>query len=450
MKAVIMAGGKGSRIASVRADIPKPMIPIAGKPVLEHQIRSLYKQGVREVVLTVGHLGCAIRHYFGDGNALREDGLSTLQLSYLTENEPLGTAGALYDLQDRMQKDFLLINGDLIFDVDFGRMKHAHEQHVAKGGLATVLTHPNHHPYDSAVLFTDHEHRICDWLHKEDARGWYPNRVNAGIHMFSPGIFPYLRGKGYLRERKQMDLDRDILKPMTLEGLLYAYDSPEYVRDMGTPERWREAEVDYKQGIVAARSLRRQQRAVFLDRDGTINENAGFITSPKQFRLLSGAAEAIRMLNSAGYLVIVATNQPVIARGEVTLDQLEEIHNKMQTLLGEKGAWLDAIYFCPHHPHRGFAGERVEYKVECDCRKPKPGMLLRAAADFHISLGESWMVGDQERDIIAGKNAGCHTAGLYGCAGAEQSFDTLKEFAFFLCGKEKTGYQREEPESGVE
>ena len=143
---------------------------------------------------------------------------------------------------------------------------------------------------------------------------------------------------------------------------------------------------------------------------GTINKYVGFLRNIDEFELLDGAAEAIRKINESGYLAIVATNQPVIARGEVSFDELEEIHNKMETLLGKEGAYLDAIYYCPHHPHKGYDGERPELKIDCDCRKPKPGMLLKAASDFNIDLSQSWMVGDGENDIKAGINAGCKTA----------------------------------------
>ena len=118
----------------------------------------------------------------------------------------------------------------------------------------------------------------------------------------------------------------------------------------------------------------------------------------------------MKSINESDYLAIVVTNQPVIARGEVTWEQLKEIHNKMETLLGQKGAWLDAIYCCPHHPQKGFRGEIPELKRDCDCRKPKPGMLLRAAEEYHLDLSQSWMIGDQENDVKAGKAAGCRTA----------------------------------------
>ena len=149
---------------------------------------------------------------------------------------------------------------------------------------------------------------------------------------------------------------------------------------------------------------------MFLDRDGTINKYVGFLRDIGQFELIPGVAEAIKKINESGYLAIVVTNQPVIARGEVTTSELQLIHNKMETLLGEEGAYFDAIYYCPHHPHRGYPGEIEALKIDCDCRKPKPGMLLQAAKDFNISLEDSWMIGDGENDIKAGKAAGCRTA----------------------------------------
>lgn len=423
MTAVILAGGRGTRIAPLYPGIPKPMIPLDGVPVLERQLRCLYGQGIREAVLVTGYLHQAAFDRFGDGERLG------MRLTYIVEEEPLGTAGALYYLQKQLREDFLLINGDLLFEIDLARFRAAHRATRERGGLATILIHPNRHPYDSALVETDTEGRVTGWLHREDPRQWYHNRVNAGVHMLSPELFPWLRGRGLLDGPRRLDLDREVLRPMIPQGLLYAYDSPEYVRDMGTPERCREVEEDLRLGRV--QSLARPQRAVFLDRDGTINEDVGFLRREEQFRLLPGVAGAVALLNRMGWLVIVATNQPVIARGETTPEELDTIHRKMETLLGQEGAYVNAIYCCPHHPDKGFPGERPEYKIDCGCRKPKPGMLLEAADRFHIDLASSWMVGDSRRDMEAGRAAGCHTAGLRGCAG-ERSFRDLPEFVQFL------------------
>lgn len=394
MLAVIMAGGKGTRIASLNSSIPKPLFPIAGKPVLEHEIAFLKRQGITNIILTVGHLAEQICSYFGDGS------LFGVRIEYIREEVPLGTAGALYHLKGRIADDFLLLNGDMILDVDFGRMLNFHKNHNAD---ATLLVHPNDHPYDSGILITDANDCVRGWLTKEDPKKWYANCVNAGVHILSPRMLERLTAP------KKTDLDRDLLKPALSSGRIYAYRSPEYVKDMGTPERMREVEQDLITGRVQQRNLSQKQKAIFLDRDGTINKYVGFLRDINDFTLIDGAAEAIRQINRSGYLAIVATNQPVIARGEVGWEELCAIHNKMETLLGQEGAYVDDIFICPHHPDKGFDGERPEYKIVCGCRKPKPGLLLQAAEKYNIDLSKSWMIGDSASDEQAGQDAGCRT-----------------------------------------
>ena len=340
-----------------------------------------------------------------------------VNIEYYDEKTPLGNAGALFFLREKLGTEpFLLLNADAVFDVDFNRMLDFHKSH---GGLVTLFTHPNSHPYDSGLIIADQEGSVQKWLAKEDERPvYYKNRVNAGLHIIDPAVLDFADldvntigtvdpDTGKVRK---VDLDRQLLKPLAGTGKMFCYDSPEYVKDMGTPERFHSVEEDFKAGRVSGKNLKNKQKAIFFDRDGTINQYVGFLHSPDEFVLIDGVAEAIRKINSSGYLVIVVTNQPVIARGEVTYEGLEEIHNKMETLLGLEGAYIDGLYFCPHHPHKGFEGEVPELKIDCDCRKPKPGMLLRAAEDFNIDLSKSWMIGDGENDVKAGVAAGCRTA----------------------------------------
>lgn len=390
-----MAGGRGTRIAEVNSEVPKPMIPVFGKPILEYQIETLRKQGFCDIVMVIGYLGHVIEDYFGDGHRFG------VQIEYIREQEPLGTAGALFYLRGKINDDFLLLCGDLLFDVDLLRFYRAHKE---RNGLATLFTHPNSHPYDSGIIVADESGKITDWLHKEEKRDWYRNRVNAGLHFFSPRILERFT------ELRKTDLDREVLKPLIATGELYAYDSPEYIKDMGTPDRFYSVEKDISSGRTKAKNLAKKQKAIFLDRDGTINRYVGFLTDIAQFELLDGVGEAIRKINGSGYLAIVVTNQPVIARGEVTLEELEQIHNKMETLLGREGAFVDGIYFCPHHPDKGFVGERAEYKIVCNCRKPDIGLLLQAAEQFNIDLKESWMIGDGENDLLCGIRGGLKTA----------------------------------------
>lgn len=408
MKTVLMAGGRGTRISSVAPDIPKPMIKIEGVPVLEREIICLRDQGFTDLILTVSHMADQIMDYFGDGSKLG------VNIEYFLEEQPLGNAGALFKLREKFIEDFLLLNADAVFDIDFRRFV---EYHKKKGGLVTLFTHPNSHPYDSGVIVARGDGSAEQWLTKEDVRPqWYQNRVNAGLHVINPVVLDMVEidaetiGTEVDGKRVKVDLDRQILKPLCGTGKMFCYDSPEYVKDMGTPDRYEAVFRDFRDGAVQAKNLQHKQKAIFLDRDGTINKYVGFMRNIDEFELLLGVSEAIKKINASGYLAIVVTNQPVIARGEVTVPQLQEIHNKMGTLLGADGAYLDGIYYCPHHPHKGYEGETLELKIDCDCRKPKPGMLLRAAEDFNIDLSKSWMVGDGENDIKAGQAAGCKTA----------------------------------------
>ena len=404
MKVVIMAGGKGTRITSVASDIPKPMIKIGDKPVLEHEIECLRSQGFTDIIITVSHLGQIIMDYFGDGSKVSPATGKPfgLHIEYYFEKEPLGNAGALFKIKEKLTEDFLLLNADTLFDVDFNRFVDYHRQH---GALVTLFAHANDHPYDSGLLVVDKDNYVQQWLTKEDARPqYYRNIVNGGLHVLSPKVLDVKINT------PKVDLDRQILKPLAGTGKMLCYNSPEYAKDMGTPERYYAACADYKSGKIQGKNLRNKQKAIFLDRDGTINKYVGYLRTSEQFELLEGVGEAVRKINLSGYLAIVITNQPVIARGEVTVAELQTIHNKMETMLGKEGAYLDGVYYCPHHPDKGFAGEVEELKIVCECRKPKAGLLLQAAKDFNIDLSQSWMIGDSENDVLAGRNAGCKTA----------------------------------------
>ncbi len=405
-----MAGGKGTRIASVKSDVPKPMIPICGKPILEWQIENLKAFGLTDITMVIGYLGHVVKEYFKDGSNFG------VNISYFEETEPLGTAGALFKMPE-LAEDFLLMCGDVILDVDFNRFIEFHKKNNA---WASLMAHPNSHPYDSSLLVTEilppqvaggnplDTHRVVQWMNKEDERLYYKNRVNAGIEIISPELLKEAKKNFVPRHPEtpdKIDLDRDVLKPNIPSGRIFAYDTPEYIKDMGTPERFYEVEKDIIEGKVKARNLKNQQKTVFLDRDGTINKYVGFLTKPEQFELIPGVAETIKMINKSGYLAIVVTNQPVIARGDCTWEELQQIHDKMETELGKEGAFLDGIYICPHHQDKGFVGERPEYKYDCECRKPKVGLLLKAAKDFNIDLKQSYMIGDSKQDYLTGVNA---------------------------------------------
>lgn len=395
MKAVIQAGGKGTRISEITGDvIPKPMLEISGYPILYHQMMNLKKNGITDITVIIGHLGNVIKDYFGDGKQFG------LNISYVEEDpqKPLGTAGSLYFLKDKLKENFVFLLADVFIDIDFEKME---QYHISNNADVTLLTHPNGHPFDSDLVVEEGGVvKAFDYKSNDRTTYNYKNLVNAGIMIFSPSVFKYLT------ELRKYNYEKDIIVPLINEGKVVSYKSSEYAKDMGTPERYRRVQEDYNSGICDAKNLANKQKAIFLDRDGTINEYVGFLRKEEDFRLIPGVSEAIKKINNSGYLAIVVTNQPVIARGEVTEEELEEIHKKMETLLGLDGAYIDDIYYCPHHPDKGFEGEIPELKIECDCRKPKTGMLEKAAREHNIDLSSSIMIGDSTLDIKMAENAG--------------------------------------------
>lgn len=425
MKAVIMAGGHGTRIRSVASDIPKPMIPVLGKPVLRYQIENLKKNGIKDILLITGYLSECIRDYFGDGSELG------VNISYFDEDHPMGTAGALYYLKNELCGDFLLMMGDLMLSVDFDRFMNCH---AASGADVTLFVHPNSHPYDSDIIVTDEVGRAEDFTedkcgigvpYKESVRSltrpvtgfiskkaerdfFYHNQVNSGIYAISDRVLSGIPEP----VGKKVDLDKDIIQPMIASGRVWAYSSSEYVKDMGTPERYNEVSGAAGRGLLEARNLSNKQKCVFIDRDGTLNASKGFINDAAKLELIAGAAEAVKRLNASEYLTIVITNQPVVARGEADFRILDDIQKCLDTRLGEKGAYIDGAYYCPHHSDSGFEGEVRELKFRCRCRKPEPGMILQAAAEHNIDLSGSWMIGDSTADILCGKRAGVRTIGV--------------------------------------
>jgi mannose-1-phosphate guanylyltransferase / phosphomannomutase len=391
MEAAISAGGRGTRLGELTREVPKCLVPVAGKPILEHQLGELERNGIEKVWLLTGHLGELIEEFIAARSW-------PFEIEILREREPLGTAGGLAALRGRMHEPFLLLYGDLILSMDISRMLRFHED---SGSLVTLLAHPNSHPHDSDLLMVGRDGVVTGILGKKDTReGYFANLVNAGVYILSPKVIEPIE------PGRKSDFEKDVVASLVDKGGVSAYRSSEYVKDMGTPERLAQTEAAISSGLVEARRLSNPQRALFLDRDGTINRFAGLISRPEELELLPGAAQAIRAANDAGYLCFVVSNQPVVARNLCTLEGVEDIHRKMETLLGAQGAYLDDIRFCPHHPDCGFPGENAALKIDCECRKPKTGMLLDLAARYNIDIGRSFMIGDSSVDVMTAKNAG--------------------------------------------
>lgn len=392
MKVVVIAGGQGTRIASVNSEIPKAMIPVCGKPIIEHEVELCKQYGYTEFLFIIGHMGDQISSYFGDGSKW------DVSIEYYHETQPLGTAGALGYLKDKLAEDFFVFYGDTIVDFDMNAMLAYHQ---TKNADATLFLHPNDHPYDSDIVDLDAEGKVRRFYNKPHEDGFISrNIVNAALFIFSPKILTQIK------VGVKSQIEKNVLPRCLEAGMnLYGYISFEYIKDMGTPERYYAVCDDVKSGKVARFNRSNSRPAIFLDRDGTISKEVNLLNKSEQLELIEGAAEAIRLINKSDYLAVIVTNQPVIARNLCSIEELEYIHATLETMLGKEGAYVNAIYYCPHHPDKGYPEERPEYKIECECRKPKPGMLLKAAKDWNIDISRSVMIGDTTRDLQAGVNA---------------------------------------------
>ena len=394
--AFILAGGKGTRLSSVTGDvIPKPLVIVGGVPVIERAIKVLIRYGVKRFFISVGHLHEKIEEYLGDGSNFG------VKIDYIVEDLPLGSGGALYYVKDIVDDDLIVCPGDVVFDVDFYKML---DFHKSRDALITLLAHPNVHPYDSDLILTDKNNVVTEINKKNSVRDfYYKNLVNSGIFILSPTVLEYFDCV------KKVNLEHDLVNSYIEKNKVYAYRSTEYVKDVGTPERLAAAVRDVASGVVGKKNLENKQKAIFLDRDGTLNVFKDFITSADDIELISGVPDAVKAINSSGYLAIVVSNQPVIARGECTFDDVNEMFDKIETLLGKEGAYLDGIYYCPHHPDSGFDGEVKSLKIKCDCRKPNIGLIKAAEKDFNLDLSLCAIVGDSKNDVLTGKNAGLKT-----------------------------------------
>jgi histidinol-phosphate phosphatase family protein len=393
---VILAGGKGTRLSERLGDLPKPLIDVCGVPLLERQILLAKRYDFERVLILVNYRAEAIVQFCHS-----KDNWG-LDIQCINDGEPRGTAGAVLQVIDHLEDEFLLMYGDTMLEVDLQRF---HQYHAADfDAAATLFLHPNDHPHDSDLVDIDECGNIVGFYpYPHDPNSYFPNLVNAALYWIrKPSLLPWIAYSNGV-----LDFAKQLFPVMLKNGYqLRGYKSPEYIKDCGTPKRIDKVCADFISGKISRASLDYEQMAVFLDRDGTINREVNHLNSVEQFELLPGVENAIRRLNQFEYRVCVVTNQPVIARGECSPQALCKIHNKMETLLGREGAFVDQIVFCPHHPDNGYKGEVPELKIDCHCRKPKTGMIDALVSDLNIARSRSWMIGDTTADILTGRNAG--------------------------------------------
>jgi histidinol-phosphate phosphatase family protein len=412
MHAAIIAGGLGTRAASMTADrIPKALLPVAGVPIIFHQMRTLRREGVTRVSVLAGHLGDRLRPALGP-----EAATLGLELEVVIEPQPLGTAGCLTALDPGTQ-DTLIVYGDMLFDVALAPLWGFHRR---KNALLTVVAHPNDHPRGSDLI-VERDGLVREILpHGRPRAHDHRNLVPAGLYLASPAFF------AGLAPDTKADMINDVLPGRIADGASIAvYNTPEYLRDIGSPARHALAERDLLAGVVDARNGAHRRPAIFFDCDGVLNEDPGDpgIVTPDDVKIIPGAGAALCSARQAGVLAVAVTNRPQVAKGLVTFEGLDHILGRLEALLAEDGGVLDRIYLCPHHPQAGFPGEIPALKVRCECRKPGTLLLRQALADLPIDEARSMLIGDSLRDIGAARGIGIWGYGVrtgYGCRDHER------------------------------
>lgn len=391
-EAVILAGGKGSRLKSILGDNPKPMIDFDGIPLIHHQINSLLSYQFNRINILTSYKSDVIKSYIYK-NIICDD------IFFYEDLNPLGTSGSFLNIIENFSDKVLVLYGDTLFDVNLSRFEKFHDQNL--NCVASIFLHPNSHPYDSDIITLDDKNyvdKFYNYPHKENL--WLPNLVNAAMYFLNTNKL--LKYRDF---KKPSDFAKDFFPFLLDQGeKIRGYVSSEYIKDVGTPERYKKTLYEYIKKIPQMYNLNKKQKAIFIDRDGTINQlKSGDVKNANELNLYENIGDAIKKLNDANYKVIIITNQPVIAKNKCSLNSLKIIHNKIETLIGLNGAYIDRFYFCPHYPESGFIDEIKELKIKCDCRKPNIGLFKKAIEDFNIDIDNSWFIGDSSTDLYSAK-----------------------------------------------
>jgi len=394
MDAVILAGGKGTRLGL--KNLPKPMVDFDGLPLIHRQLIKLDQAEVfNKIYILTGYLGDTIESYF------ESIIFQNIKLYFFQEAAPLGTAGALKQLLNQeISERFLVVYGDTYLDIDFYRF--IEFDNSLRAPLGTLFIHPNDHPYDSDLVVL-----VGNYVKKVLPKPHNPNHIlrnfaNAALYILDKKIF------SSSLEFDNKDLGRDIF-PFLPEKSFAAYLSSEYIKDIGTIDRLNDALRVYKSGLPNRKNLNYKQKAVFFDRDGIINFERKPFVNLSNFKIYNDLIPFLKVLRKKEYLLFIVTNQPVIAKGFLSLDELDKIHFKLEKGLIKEKLYFDEIKFCPHHPEKGFPGELPEYKIACNCRKPDTGMISSLVSHYNIDVENSFLIGDRYTDIKAGNDSGLNT-----------------------------------------
>ena len=381
MEAIILAGGFGTRLKPCIENLPKPLAPIGGRPFLHYLLDYLYANGIHRAIISTGYMAEYIEKTIGRT-------YRGMVIDYCREDSPLGTGGAIKKALGMCREKYAVaVNGDSFFDVDLFEMQQLHEKSECPITLAAREVPWAEH----SGFLTINNGRLSGFREKGVKSS---GLINGGIYFINKNILDGVTEEKFSFEK--LILESGYCPVAALE-------SNGYFIDIGIPENYRKAEAE--KDLLVSKRIR---KAVFLDRDGTINRDPGHLYRTEDFDFLPGADKAIANLKKKGYLTIIITNQAGIAKNLYTADDVDILHRYIDSQLCEKHSVVaDGYYYCPHHPEAVIK----EYKTVCKCRKPEAGLILKAVSDFseigiEIDIKNSLTVGNRRSDLLAGINAG--------------------------------------------
>jgi D-glycero-D-manno-heptose 1,7-bisphosphate phosphatase len=368
-QAVILAGGLGTRLQPLTDDLPKPMITVNGRPFLEYLIEMLKENGIKEVVLLLGYLAEKIKEHFGDGSRFG------MKIKYSVGDVTFETGTRLRNAKYLLNDSFLLMYCDNYWPLDLNKLMNFRNQ---KEVLSTVTVYTNKDKFTRNNMLVDDEFFVTKYDRSRTDKNL--NGVDIGYFLMNKKVLDLMPNDNF-------SLSQVILPLLVERRQLRGYLTDHRYYSISTPER-----------IPQTEQFLKPKKIIFLDRDGVINKKApkaDYVKKWEEFEFLPGSIEGIRLLSQHGYDIFIISNQAGIARGMMTEEDLEIIHENMNIEIEKHGGKITKIYFCPHGWDDG-----------CECRKPKPGMFFQAAREYHINLKHSIFIGDDERDMQAGNTAG--------------------------------------------
>jgi len=387
LETFIIAGGEGKRFKSVSTS-PKILAKLGKSSLIDLILKNLHSYNIKKTSFFIGKNKSFFLKY------KNKKGIKLIE-----EKKLLGTSGCFSLINKKnLEKNVLIIFGDILFDINFSNF---YKFHLKNNSDITILSHPSDHLFDSDIVETDNKNKVSKIFFKPHSKKMkFKNLTMAGIFIINKKLIKNIP------PNKKHDFSKNFLKDSLKKNYrVFSYKTREYCKDLGTPERFKKVNKDFFLKKHIKLKKENKIKAIFLDRDGVLNVDKGPLQYSNPINFLPGVKNALTALRKLDYLIILITNQSAVAKGFITINELEKSFNNLETVLSKSKFYFDGIYYCPHYPISGYKNENKKYKVFCLCRKPKPGMIFKATKDFNINLKKSYFIGDTLRDYEAAKAA---------------------------------------------